>query len=170
MKEKEKVEDKMKVNLGCGIKHLKGWVNVDKLSSVNPDMTHDLNVFPYPFKTNSVDDILMDSVLEHLDNVEKVMSELYRICKDKAIITLILPYYKSFHAYTIEHLHLFNEHSFKHYSPDDEYNFQHKERFVVLKVIKGSSGKRRFIPFKSILDKFLWEIYWELTIILQVVK
>ena len=51
----------MKINLGCGSKILPGWTNLDKFSTYKPDIVHDLEVFPYPFKDNSVEEILSPS-------------------------------------------------------------------------------------------------------------
>ena len=58
------MDGKMDLNLGCGDKKLPGFVNVDLFG--NPDIKHDLNIAPYPFKDNSVDYIISEHCLEHL--------------------------------------------------------------------------------------------------------
>ena len=45
----------LKLNLGCGAKRLKGYVNVDKFG--DPDLRLDLETFPYPWNDNSVAEI-----------------------------------------------------------------------------------------------------------------
>lgn len=85
-----------KLNLGCGFKHVEGFLNVDNFPECNPDIMHDLETFPYPFDSNSVDEIILDNVLEHLgqtfDIFNGVIKELYRISKDGATINIKVPY------------------------------------------------------------------------------
>ena len=86
----------MKLNLGSGSKILKGYVNVDKFQYYNPDVVHDLEKFPYPFKDNSVDEILLSHVLEHIgqnpDVFNNIIKELYRICKNNSIVDIRVPH------------------------------------------------------------------------------
>ena len=86
----------MKVNLGSGSKILKGYVNVDKFQYYNPDVVHDLEKFPYPFKDNSIDEILLSHVLEHIgqnpDVFNNIIKELYRICKNNSIVDIRVPH------------------------------------------------------------------------------
>lgn len=70
----------MKLNLGCGNNYLKGYINVDRVPGI-ADLVYDLDEFPYPWPDNSVDEILMRHVLEHLQDIRKVMDELWRILK-----------------------------------------------------------------------------------------
>ena len=55
-----------KLNLGCGNDYMKGWTNLDILD-VKTDVSHNLNKFPWPFKNNTFNEILMKSVLEHVE-------------------------------------------------------------------------------------------------------
>ena len=86
----------MKLNLGSGSKILKGYVNVDKFQYYNPDVVHDLEKFPYPFKDNSIDEILLSHVLEHIgqnpDVFNNIIKELYRICKNNSIVDIRVPH------------------------------------------------------------------------------
>ena len=52
----------LKLNLGCGSKILDGYKNIDKFDYYKPDIVHDLELTPYPFEKNSVDEILLSHV------------------------------------------------------------------------------------------------------------
>jgi predicted SAM-dependent methyltransferase len=87
----------MKLNLGCGKHKLDGYLNVD--ISGNPDLIFDLETFPYPWEDNSITEIKMTHVLEHLceskKDFKKMIQELYRICKNSATIDIVVPHPKS---------------------------------------------------------------------------
>ena len=86
----------LNLNLGSGSKKIKDYINVDKYNTFNPDIVHDLEQFPYPFKDNSVDNILLSHVLEHIgqhpDTSNLIMKELYRICKNQTLISITVPH------------------------------------------------------------------------------
>ena len=86
----------MRLNLGCGNKILEGYVNVDKFEYYQCNIVHDLEKFPYPFEQDSVDEILLKHVLEHIgqdpDVFNGVIKELYRISKNQALIDITVPH------------------------------------------------------------------------------
>ena len=86
----------MKLNLGCGSKILNGYTNVDKFDYYKPNIVHDLEKFPYPFDENSVEEIILSHVLEHIgqdpDIFNGIIKEFYRICKNDAIINIAVPH------------------------------------------------------------------------------
>ena len=86
----------MKLNLGCGNKVHEGYVNVDKFDLYNVDIVHDLEKFPYPFEDDSVDEILLSHVLEHIGQEPNVfvqiLKEFYRISKNQALIKIAVPH------------------------------------------------------------------------------
>jgi len=83
-----------KLLLGSGNKTKPGYQSVDIKP---PALTiWDLNNTPWPFAENEVTDIEAIHVLEHLGKGQpelriKIMKELYRVCKDGAIIHVIVP-------------------------------------------------------------------------------
>ena len=85
-----------KINLGSGNKKIEGFLNLDKFDTFNPDFTHDLEKFPYPFKTSEVSHIMLSHVLEHIgqkpDIFNNIMKELYRICCHDALIDVVVPH------------------------------------------------------------------------------
>ena len=74
----------MKLNLGCGLKKLDDYINLDKDD-------FDLNNIPYPFKDNSIEELIISHVLEHLNNRLDVMIELNRVLKIGGILKVVLP-------------------------------------------------------------------------------
>ena len=86
----------IKLNLGSGSKIKDGYINVDKYDTFKPDIVHDLEKFPYPFENDSVDQIIMLHVLEHIGGepsvFNSIMKELYRICKNNSIIDIVVPH------------------------------------------------------------------------------
>ena len=85
-----------KLNLGSGDKRIAGFLNLDKFDTFKPDILHDLEIFPYPFKDNEIDEIKLIHVLEHIgqspDVFIKIIKELYRICCDQANIHISVPH------------------------------------------------------------------------------
>jgi SAM-dependent methyltransferase len=75
-------------------------IGVDIADCEDTDVIHDLTVFPYPFKDESIDAIYSSHFVEHLDGIErmKFMDECYRILKPGGRMRLLHPYYKSVRA------------------------------------------------------------------------
>ncbi len=84
----------IRLNLGCGDKYLPGFVNVDKYG--NPDVSHDLETFPWPWLDNQVAEVVAHHVLEHLGATTAIyfgiIKELYRVCADEARIDIRVPH------------------------------------------------------------------------------
>jgi hypothetical protein len=72
-------------------------LNVDKFGA--PDLRFDLETFPYPWDDNSVAQIEMHHVLEHLGQQTeiylKIIQELYRICQPGAKLHITVPHHRS---------------------------------------------------------------------------
>jgi hypothetical protein len=88
----------VKLDLGAGFKKHVGFISVDKEPCTKPDVLWDLERFPWPWKDNSVEEVRMVHVLEHIGKelsvYKAIIRELYRICTDKAIIGIRVPYYR----------------------------------------------------------------------------
>ena len=86
----------MKLNMGCGYNKQAGYVNVDVSPVCEPDVVYDLESLPWPWETDSVDQILFNHSLEHLGQDPRtflgMMKELYRVCKDQARIEINVPH------------------------------------------------------------------------------
>ena len=106
--------DMKKLNFGCGEEILEGFDNIDIQESPKIQKSFDFNEFPYPIKDNFYDYVFSKSVLEHLEEPNKVLNEeLWRICKKNAIVEIIVPYYNNKSAFAdIQHKHYFSDTSF----------------------------------------------------------
>lgn len=83
----------MNLNLGSGFKRIDGYLNVDFNKGCNPDYVVDLGKEVWPFPDNSVDKIIVHHVLEHFgEEFFHVMQEMYRVCKDGALIDILVPF------------------------------------------------------------------------------
>lgn len=86
----------LRLDLGCGSRRTKGFVRVDVMARCEPDVRCDLEVFPWPFDDDSVVEVRLHHVLEHLgrstDVFLSVMKELHRICRDGATIDVRVPH------------------------------------------------------------------------------
>lgn len=74
-------EKSLKLNLGCGKKHLEGFVNIDIQEPC--DLRHDLRT-PLPFKDNTVDEIFSEGNVISLFSREewkKLKSEIVRVLR-----------------------------------------------------------------------------------------
>ena len=83
----------MKLNLGCGQRHVDGYVNID-ISETNgkkPDVTCDIVHLPYD--TGSVDEVMAIHVIEHIDRsvVLKYLREWARVLKPEGLLVLECP-------------------------------------------------------------------------------
>jgi SAM-dependent methyltransferase len=85
-----------KLNLGCGSKRFPGFLNVDRFPGCNPDLVLDLEKFPWPWPTDSVTDVVLNHVLEHIGHDPAVflnfMKELYRVCRHAAEVKIAVPH------------------------------------------------------------------------------
>lgn len=97
------------LDVGCGAAKWPGSIGIDISADTAADVVHDLDVFPWPLPDDSVDQVLMQDVLEHLREPLRVVAELERICRDGARIQLRTPHFSSMLAYSDPtHRHYFS--------------------------------------------------------------
>lgn len=84
----------MKINIGAGYTRYDGYLNCDRDVNSIPDFVFDMEKDTWPFDDNSVDAVIAYHVLEHLgDGYFHALKELYRVCKDGALIDVRVPHY-----------------------------------------------------------------------------
>lgn len=112
-----------KLNLGSGNQILAGYVNLDIEPGRGADVVHNLEKFPYPFKDEEFDFILMSHVIEHLSDTIGVMSEIYRILKPGGVVVIKFPYYLHPNAWLDPtHKKCLTEETFRYFTVDMDKN------------------------------------------------
>jgi predicted SAM-dependent methyltransferase len=83
---------KQYLNLGCGSTYVKGWTNIDFVSSSEDVIAHNL-LKGIPRKDNSFDLVYHSHVLEHFPKAEapKFIAECYRVLKPGGVIRIAIP-------------------------------------------------------------------------------
>ncbi len=141
-----------KLNFGCGRDIKPGWDNVDIQKGKGIKKSFDFNKFPYPLQDSYYDYIYLDNVLEHLMDSQRVLEELWRIGKNEAIIEIIVPHYSNKGAYSdLEHVHFYNEISFKNFA-DRKIKVDQEKMFEIIKINLLPTGLGRILP-KLIREK-----------------
>ncbi len=157
-----------KLNLGCGTKYKEDWVNLDINSNYKADIYHDLNKFPYPFRDNQFDYILLENILEHLDNILDVLNELHRICKDKAVIEITTSFAHS-RNFIIDftHTHTFALNSFNRVCDNAKDGRGYiKGKFDLIEEIPIKGGIGKFLP--DFICRRIWNLIQEIYCLLKV--
>jgi len=80
------------LNLGCGNRFLKDWINVDFVSYDHNVISHNL-LKKLPFSDNSFDVLYSSHVLEHFSYKDAIffLQECYRVTNRNGIIRIVVP-------------------------------------------------------------------------------
>ncbi len=89
-------ESNLSLNIGAGNINYPNTINLDVRLIKGVDILADAKNLP--FKDNSFNLVLLESVLEHIDEPEKVINESYRVLKKKGKIFISIPFVYIFHG------------------------------------------------------------------------
>ncbi|MBW2596848.1 MAG: methyltransferase domain-containing protein [Deltaproteobacteria bacterium] len=75
--------EQIRINLGCGKRKVKGYINIDIDPAHEPDLILDLSKCALPYGDNSVDEVRAFDFLEHipLGKTIFVIDEIWRVLK-----------------------------------------------------------------------------------------
>jgi len=153
----------VKLNLGCGKDYREGYINVDIVKSVKPDILADLN-FDLPFRDCIAEEVLLIDVLEHVNDPCHLIEEVWRVCIPKAKVIIRAPHFTSASTYAdMQHKRGFSVRVFDDYTGCTRWSFQFKPRFkIVEKRIMFSKGKlvyNRLVEWLVNLRPFMQNLY-----------
>ena len=92
-------QERKRLNFGSGTDYKRGWVNLDYNKMCNPDVVHNVDKFPYPFKDKTFDYVYCSHILEHVNDLFKTLDELLRITKKEGIIHIRVPHFSNGNGY-----------------------------------------------------------------------
>ena len=106
----------LRLNLGCGGKRLQGFIGVDRYPAPAVDVRADLTR-PLPFADSTVDEIMLDNVIEHMPQIPPLMQEMHRVARDGARIVIRTPHFTSLSSWRDPtHLHHLSYFSLDHFT------------------------------------------------------
>lgn len=82
----------LKLNLGCGVDHREGYVNIDAVADLHPDLVQNL-LDGLPFEDGVVSEVIAQDILEHFiyDDFLFVVAEIARVLKDGGELRVRVP-------------------------------------------------------------------------------
>jgi len=148
------------LDIGCGLKKKDKYIGIDPIKTEVVDIV--ARVENLPFKNSTIDKIYSRHTLEHVDDFEKAIGEMWRVSKPNATIEIIVPFWAHSVANHPTHRRFFNYYSF------DEYSLQNSKRWIPDKDIKFKIEKREykfqkrrfpFSVFYTIIEKLANKYY-----------
>ncbi len=148
------------LNLGSGKDVIEEAINLDIVPLEGVDVVWDINKSPWPFEDNTFETIICNHILEHTDNLVKVVEEIHRVGKPEGLVKIRSPYFVSPVYYQDPtHKQKFNYDTFRYFSNDAEFSYYSGARFEVV--------KRRLL-FLSTNAKFLSSFYsWPVDVLIN---
>lgn len=154
-----------KLNIGCGLNTFPDYINTDKTYLEGVDVAWDLNE-KSTFKDNSFEEIICFNILEHVDDVIKVMLELHRISKSGCLIKISVPHFSSSGSWgDLTHKRTFSYNSFNYFDGSLCGGYKENKFFgytyrVSFKIIKKRIIFRKGYLFLGFLFN-LFPKFWE---------
>jgi hypothetical protein len=123
----------VRIDFGCGQSKTPGFIGIDRFPLAGVDIACDLDK-GIPLSDDSVDYLLASHSLEHLADLPSVMKEIFRVCRDRAIVTIVAPYDATgLNRANPYHKQAFNEHTARFFTaqgnafglPREDFDFPH---------------------------------------------
>ncbi len=173
------------LDLGCGTRKKDGHIGVDmaKLDGVDVICNFESGL---PFKDGAIDGIYSNFLFEPIADTVHLFEEIYRICRNGALVKFRVPYYQSVTQYKDPtHRAVITPDTIRYFSGDTWYgsDYNINTRFKLLKLnyhymppFSPLSSKKLFFlwpisyPILLFARRFLWNIVHSITIEMVAVK
>lgn len=178
-------KSKILIDLGCGTRKRQGHIGVDNTKLEDVDITFNIEE-GIPFEDNIIDGIYSNFFFEHITNTIFLFQEIYRVCKNGAIVEFCVPYYQSVTQYKDPtHKSVIMPEMIRYFTDDKWYGSDYKinTNFELLEVkydylppFNIFASKKLFFlwpvtyPLLLFFRRFFWNVVHSITIKLQVVK
>lgn len=130
------------LDLGAGlVERAPGSIRADRSRVVRPDVVLEATT-SLPFRANSLDRVCCYDVLEHVDDLVGVMSEIYRVLKPGGRLFVTTPHFSCANSYTDPtHRHHFGWRSFDYFLEGHELSYYSAARFgIVRRTLRFHGG------------------------------
>jgi hypothetical protein len=113
---------KLRLNLGCGMRRLPGFYNVDHIELPGVDILANLEEPFGDLPDDSVEAIYCRHTLEHVNRLLPLLGEIHRVTHADGQIEVIVPHFSNPYAYSDPtHVRFFGLYSFYYFSdPQDQ--------------------------------------------------
>lgn len=129
---------KLKLNVGCGLRRLPGYYNVDRVPLTGVDILANLEEPLGEIPDDAVDAIYCRHTLEHVVRLTELLAELHRVTCPGGVLDVIVPHFSNPYGYSDPtHVRFFGLYSFFYFADERDQprrkvpNFYMPQRFRV---------------------------------------
>ena len=135
------VASRRSLDLGAGaVVRAAGAVRADRSRSVRPDVVLEATA-PLPFRTGSLEWVYCFDLLEHVDDLVAVMTEIHRVLRPGGHLFITTPHFSCANSYTDPtHKHHFGWRSFDYFRDGHELSYYSNARFSVARRMMRFHG------------------------------
>jgi len=173
------------IDLGCGARKRPGHIGVDiaKLPGVDLEVDIDKGL---PFEDNSIDGLYSNFLFEHVRDIVFLFKEIYRVCRNSAVVEFRVPHYQSLTQYKDPtHKSVILPETIPYFTADKWYGSDYgintefrliETQYEYLPPFSRWVGRRYFLlrpllfPVLMFARRFLWNVVHSITIRLKVIK
>lgn len=154
--------DKVRIDLGCGMQKSPGFIGIDQIELPGIDYVADLEKGLPFLPDNCVDEYVATHFLEHIGNLEILLSEIHRTVKSDGTIKIVVPYFANPYYYS-DHTHkrFFGLYTFDYFSKEPTGYTRKVPNFYTtfhFKVIERGLNFKSPFPVRNLIKKAFGKI------------